>query len=395
MSSSSAADRRDCQRPAGLQSSASGMSRCWNAKPKPAAFRAIAATSASAGRAIAASGAARISRPPCAAASKASTSAPAPPCCRSASDGVLRIRDRSGLGEIAARRILIATGTRETPRAPRFAGGSRPQGVMTTGALQQHVYLQGFRPFKAPVIVGTEWVSFSAILTCRHLGIRPVAMIEAQARTSAPWPGGPIARLVYGVPVLLNSRIRRDQGQAAGRGRRDRDARTAPRPGLRRRDLHRRIRARARGLCRRTDNLHRRQCQCAAQDVRAVLARRPRYGRAHRQEFSHESHCRRPGHDRHQVLRAGRRRQLPRRRQLRAPADLPAARLGGARRRGIAEPRLRCHFCRRRRRLHRDRQPGRDGGGLGCRERQARLQRHRLAGRPHQGHDGAAEGRGP
>ena len=187
----------------------------------------------------------------------------------------------------------------------------------------------------------------------------------------------------------------RDQGQAAGRGRRDRDARTAPRPGLRRRDLQRRIRARARGLCRRTGNLHRRQCQRAAQDVRAVLARRPRYGRAHRQEFSHESHCRRPGHDRHQVLRAGRRRQLPRRRQFRAPADLPAARLGGARRRGIAEPRLRCHFCRRRCRLHRDRQPGRDGGGLGCRERQARLQRHRLAGRPHQGHDGAAEGRGP
>jgi NADPH-dependent 2,4-dienoyl-CoA reductase/sulfur reductase-like enzyme len=128
-------------------------------------------------------------------------------------DGVLRIRDRSGLGEIAARRIMIATGTRETPRAPRFAGGSRPQGVMTTGALQQHVYLQGFRPFKAPVIVGTEWVSFSAILTCRHLGIRPVAMIEAQARTSAPWPGGPIARLIYGVPVLLNSRILEIRGK--------------------------------------------------------------------------------------------------------------------------------------------------------------------------------------
>jgi thioredoxin reductase len=120
-------------------------------------------------------------------------------------NGVLRIRDRNGLGEIGARRVLIATGTRETPRAPRLAGGSRPQGVMTTGALQQHVYLQGCKPFRAPVIVGTEWVSFSAILTCRHLGIRPVAMIEMQERTMAPWPGGPIAQLAYGVPVLLNS----------------------------------------------------------------------------------------------------------------------------------------------------------------------------------------------
>jgi thioredoxin reductase len=38
-------------------------------------------------------------------------------------------------------------------------------------------------------------------------------MIEAQARTSAPWPGGPIARLIYGVPVLLNSRILEIRGK--------------------------------------------------------------------------------------------------------------------------------------------------------------------------------------
>ena len=121
--------------------------------------------------------------------------------------GLLRIRTNNGLGEIAAKRVLIAAGTRETPRAPRLVGGTRPLGVMTTGALQQHVYLQNHKPFSAPVIVGSEWVSFSAILTCRHLGIRPVAMIEEQPRASVPWPGNLFARLVYGVPVLLRSRI--------------------------------------------------------------------------------------------------------------------------------------------------------------------------------------------
>ena len=34
------------------------------------------------------------------------------------------------------------------------------------------------KPFERPVIIGSELVSFSALLTCRHLGIRPVAMIE-------------------------------------------------------------------------------------------------------------------------------------------------------------------------------------------------------------------------
>jgi NADPH-dependent 2,4-dienoyl-CoA reductase/sulfur reductase-like enzyme len=123
------------------------------------------------------------------------------------SNGVLAIRDRNGLGEIAARRILIATGTRETPRAARFIGGSRPAGVMTTGALQQHVYLHNHAPFARPVILGSELVSFSALLTCRHLGIRPAAIIEEDARTTAPWPAGPVARTVFGVPVWLRSHV--------------------------------------------------------------------------------------------------------------------------------------------------------------------------------------------
>ena len=49
------------------------------------------------------------------------------------------------------------------------------------GALQAMVYLAGQAPFRRPVIVGTELVSFSALLTCRHAGIRPAAMIESGA----------------------------------------------------------------------------------------------------------------------------------------------------------------------------------------------------------------------
>ena len=121
--------------------------------------------------------------------------------------GLLQIRDGKGLSEISARRVLLATGTRETPRATRLVGGGRPQGVMNTGALQQHVYLRGFKPFERPVIIGSEWVSFSAILTCRHLGIGPVAMIEENTRITAPRPGDIIARLIYGVPVLTRTKL--------------------------------------------------------------------------------------------------------------------------------------------------------------------------------------------
>jgi NADPH-dependent 2,4-dienoyl-CoA reductase/sulfur reductase-like enzyme len=122
-------------------------------------------------------------------------------------DGQLRIQTTSGLGEMQAKRILIATGTRETARSARLVGGSRPHGVMNTGALQQHVYLHHNKPFERPVIIGSELVSFSALLTCRHLNIKPVAMLEENAHISAPRPSDLIARFAFGVPVRTSTKL--------------------------------------------------------------------------------------------------------------------------------------------------------------------------------------------
>ena len=93
-------------------------------------------------------------------------------------DGELALSTAEGPASLQARRVLLCTGVRESSRAQRFIGGDRPEGVITTGGLQSLAYLQGIRPFKAPLILGSELVSFSAIKTCRHLGIRPVAMVE-------------------------------------------------------------------------------------------------------------------------------------------------------------------------------------------------------------------------
>jgi thioredoxin reductase len=121
--------------------------------------------------------------------------------------GLVSARNASGHFDVQARAVLIATGARETPRAQHLAGGARPQGVMNTGALQQHVYLKHHKPFERPIIVGSEWVSFSALLTCRHLGIKPAAMIEENARIAAPRPGAWISKLWYGVPVMTSTKL--------------------------------------------------------------------------------------------------------------------------------------------------------------------------------------------
>ncbi len=126
--------------------------------------------------------------------------------------GLLELSNDGGTRELRASRVLLATGVRETPRAARLVSGGRPAGVTTTGALQSTVYLASMRPFDRPVIVGTELVSFSALLTCLHAGIAPVAMIETAPRVVA-WRFSSALPRVLGVALHVNTRLERILGQ--------------------------------------------------------------------------------------------------------------------------------------------------------------------------------------
>lgn len=128
------------------------------------------------------------------------------------SGGKLELTNSAGMGAIQADRVVLCMGVREGSRAQRFIGGDRPDGILTTGALQSMVYLKGMRPFQRPVILGSELVSFSAIETCRHLGIRPIAMIEEQDRIVTHSVLQPFL-MVRGVPLVVNARSPRILGQ--------------------------------------------------------------------------------------------------------------------------------------------------------------------------------------
>jgi len=120
--------------------------------------------------------------------------------------GYLDIVSPEGTEQLHAKRVLLATGTRETPRSARFISGNRPLGICNTGTLQSMIYLKKMIPFRSPVIVGTEIVSFSALLTCKKAGIKPVEIIEENQKTSVAWPLHYAAR-VFGIPLHLNTQI--------------------------------------------------------------------------------------------------------------------------------------------------------------------------------------------
>jgi NADPH-dependent 2,4-dienoyl-CoA reductase/sulfur reductase-like enzyme len=118
---------------------------------------------------------------------------------------VMRVQNAKGISEISAEHIVLATGARESSCASRLIGGARLPQVMNTGMLQQLVYLKHMKPFARPVIIGGEWVSFSALMTCSHMGIRPAAIILEKERIDAPWFFSWGARLRYGVPVRTST----------------------------------------------------------------------------------------------------------------------------------------------------------------------------------------------
>ena len=97
-------------------------------------------------------------------------------------DGTVEVTSPTGRQLVRPGALVLATGCRERPRAARLVPGSRPEGVVTTGQLQQRVFLHGERIGGRAVVVGAEHVSFSAVSTLAHAGTRIIGMVTELPR---------------------------------------------------------------------------------------------------------------------------------------------------------------------------------------------------------------------
>jgi thioredoxin reductase len=131
----------------------------------------------------------------------------------SAAGSVATLTSTRGIETVRAAAVLLATGCRERPRTARLVPGDRPAGVMTTGELQQRVYLGGERLPGRAVVVGAEHVSFSALMTLSHAGARVVALVTEYERQQS-YAGFRLgAALRWRVPVWTSTAIQRVAGR--------------------------------------------------------------------------------------------------------------------------------------------------------------------------------------
>jgi thioredoxin reductase len=125
----------------------------------------------------------------------------------------LELTSPSGHQSLRASAVVLATGCRERPRSARLVPGTRPDGVMTTATLQQLV-VQGMPVGNRALVVGAEHVSFSAVLTLAHAGLRVVAMTTELPRhqTLELFRAG--ASLRYRFPLLTRTAVAGIRGRS-------------------------------------------------------------------------------------------------------------------------------------------------------------------------------------
>jgi thioredoxin reductase len=123
-----------------------------------------------------------------------------------------------GLERLTARAVVLATGARERPRSARLVPGTRPDGVLTTGELQQAVHLYGERVGRRAVVVGSETVALHAVDTLRASGTHVVALVTENLHA-------PLRSPRHRVPVITGTAVEEvtGRGRAAGVRLRGRD----------------------------------------------------------------------------------------------------------------------------------------------------------------------------
>ncbi len=122
-------------------------------------------------------------------------------------DRRLEVTSPRGRRVVHADAVVLATGARERPRPARLIPGGRPDGVYTTGQLQNLVHLHHADVGTRAVVVGAELVSWSAVMTLREAGCATVAMTSSYPHSEAYAAFRIPGRFLLDGPVLTRTRL--------------------------------------------------------------------------------------------------------------------------------------------------------------------------------------------
>ena len=141
--------------------------------------------------------------------------------------------NRTGVTELSAKALVLATGCRERTAKQVFIHGTRPAGVFTAGAAQHFTNLMGLQPAKKCVILGSGDIGLIMARRLTLEGAEVIGVFEAK-----PTPSGLTRNLHqclfdYGIPLHLSKTVTRVFGEdrVTGVDISDVDEKMTPIPG--------------------------------------------------------------------------------------------------------------------------------------------------------------------
>ena len=108
---------------------------------------------------------------------------------------------------LSANSVVMATGCRERARGALGIAGTRPSGIITAGAAQRYVNMEGYMPGKRIIIIGSGDVGLIMARRMTLEGAQVLAVVEI-----LPHPGGLLRNVVqclndFDIPLLLSHSV--------------------------------------------------------------------------------------------------------------------------------------------------------------------------------------------
>ena len=128
---------------------------------------------------------------------------------RDGEDNILMLVDRSGVTQLHAKAVVLATGCRERSARQVMIQGTRPAGVMTAGAAQYYVNILGYLPTTRCVILGSGDIGLIMARRLTLEGAEVLGVFEAKSTPSGLSRN--IAQCLddFGIPLHLSRTVTR------------------------------------------------------------------------------------------------------------------------------------------------------------------------------------------
>lgn len=119
----------------------------------------------------------------------------------------INVASETGYHTYSCKVILLATGCYESSREKRLIPGTRPAGIYTTGTIQKMIKLHQLKPGTEAIIVGSEHVSFSSVLSLKQAGLKIKGMVETDTSIHSYPLVGKMMSLIHQFPIYRETKL--------------------------------------------------------------------------------------------------------------------------------------------------------------------------------------------